>query len=92
MIARPSPSSVPRAMLATVRKIVSISPRRMDSCVKYWATTPHLKFGLVEDGGEDPDADQDAQDPSRVLGAGPKPKPWLEGCIHAAHRRFYFLC
>src|SRR5687767_3241404 len=47
MIARPSPRSVPRAMLASVRKIVSIRPRRMDSWVKYWATTPHLKLGLV---------------------------------------------
>jgi hypothetical protein len=35
-------------MLATVRKIVSISPRRIVSWVKYLATTPHLKLGLVE--------------------------------------------
>ena len=48
MIASASPSSVPRAMLATVRKIVSIRPRMMVSWVKYLATTPHLKLGLVE--------------------------------------------
>ncbi len=47
MMARPSPRRVPSAMLATVRKMVSISPRRMDSWVKYFATTSHLKFGFV---------------------------------------------
>ena len=35
-------------MLATVRKIVSIRPRMIVSWVKYLATTPHLKLGLVD--------------------------------------------
>src|SRR4029453_17986767 len=48
MIAMTRPRRVPRAMLASVRKMVSISPRRIDSWVKYLATTSHLKLGLVE--------------------------------------------
>ena len=69
MIARTRPSSVPRAMLATVRKIVSISPRRIDSWVKYLATTSHLKLGLVDTETRMPEAEQDAHDPGDVLEA-----------------------
>ena len=47
-------------MLATVRKIVSIRPRRIVSYVKYFATTSHLKLGLVETENED------AQPPIRL--------------------------
>ena len=47
MIARTSPSSVPRTMLTTVKTIVRTSPRRIDSLVKYLATTSHWKLGLV---------------------------------------------
>ena len=50
-----------------------------------------LEVGVGRDGDEDPDADEDAEDPSRVLEGGPKPKPWLEGCINATHRCFTFF-
>ena len=88
MIASTRPRSVPRAMLATVRKIVSIRPRRMVSWVKYLATTPHLKLGLVETEIRMPKAKQAAYDPGDVLKGTSTPEPWFECWVHRAHCGF----
>ena len=42
------PSTVPITMETTVSPSVILIPWRIESCVKYCATTPHSKFGFFE--------------------------------------------
>ena len=90
MIARTSPSSVPRTMLTTVNTIVRTRPRRIDSLVKYLATTSHWKWGLVETEAKMPSASKDAHRPGGVLERSSPPEPRFEGRVQHVHRRACF--
>ena len=86
MMARIRPSSVPNTMLTTVKTIVRTRPRRIDSLVKYLATTSHWKLGLVLYEARMPRASR-MHTAQAAYSKPPDAEPGFERWVHHVHRR-----